>query len=379
MQGLQSLSIRAALGMALMFAAGSAARADNGISTTISGFGTVGGTFTGDSAYTYIHTVSEFKATNSQFDLGLDSRIGVQANFTYGTYLSVIVQEEAKRRGSENFSLGTEWAFLQYAPTPDVKLRLGRVVLATFLMSDSRDVGYAQPWFNAPNEIYGSEPFESLDGGQALWDASMGPIRLHLEGEYGTTSQKEQAANVAFEISAKSAYNLAATLTYEDFLLRVAETAVSVPLTLPLGPTTAVSYSVHDKFLSVGFQYDNGKAILLGEWHKRTENDVPLVNLPLAIDKAWYAAGGWRFGQLTPLLMYGKWDPGLSVLSPPVATATWSASLRYDIVRNLALKVQFSRPQVLDGVYFATPNYASSKRVTSSAWARTSCSRATNP
>lgn len=363
MHGVKTPARRAAQCMALILAAGSAAHADNGISTTINGFGTVGGTYTGDSAYTYIHNPSEFKATNSQFDLGLDSRIGVQADFTYGTDLSVIVQEEAKRRGSENFSLGTEWAFLQYAPTSAVKLRLGRVALATFLMSDSRDVGYAQPWFNAPNEMYATEPFESLDGGQALWFVHMGPVGLHLEGEYGTTSQAEQVGSVSFKVSAKSAYNLAATLTYEDFLLRVAETAVSFPLTLPLGPTTAVSYSVHDKFLSVGFQYDNGKAILLSEWHKRTENDIPLVNLPLAIENAWYVAGGWRFGQLTPLLMYGKWDPGLSVLSPPEASATWSASLRYDIVRNLALKAQFSRPQVLNGIYFIDKNFASSERV----------------
>jgi hypothetical protein len=362
MQGLQTLFIRAALGLPLMLAAGSVARADNGINTTIGGFGTLGGTYTGD-GYTYFNNPSEFKATNSQFDLGLDSRIGVQADFTYGSELSVIVQEEAKRRGSENFSLGTEWAFLQYAPTSDVKVRLGRVALATFLMSDSRDVGYAQPWFHAPNEIYTSEPFESLDGGQALWRVDVGPVGLHLEGEYGTTSQTEQTGNLQVAVSATSAYNLAAALTYENFLLRVAETAVSFPLTLPLGPTTVVSYSVHDKFLSAGFQYDNGKAIVLSEWAKRTENDAPLVNLPLTSSNEWYVAGGWRFGKLTPLLIYGKWDSSRSLLFPPASPATWSASLRYDIVRNLALKAEFSRPQASNAAYFTSPDYASSERV----------------
>jgi hypothetical protein len=347
----------------LTLGAVSAAQADNGISTTINGFGTIGGTYTGDSAYTYVHNPSEFKATNSQFDLGLDSRIGVQANFSYGTDLSIIVEEEAKRRGSENFALGTEWAFIQYTPTADVKLRLGRVALATFLMSDSRDVGYAQPWFNAPNEMYGSEPFETLDGGQALWHVSLGQIGLDLKGAYGSTSQAEQADGAnAGTVSARSAYNLAATLTYDNFLLRVAETSISIPLILPLGPTT-VSYTDHDKFFSAGFQYDDGKAIALSEWAKRIENDVPLVNLPVDMSNEWYVAGGWRFGKLTPLLMYGKWDGGLSLLHPLETSATLSASLRYDIVRNVALKAQFSRPQVLNTTYFNTPNYASSERV----------------
>jgi hypothetical protein len=363
MKGLHAPAFKAALCSVLTLGTIVTTQADSDFNTAISGFGTIGGTYTGDSAYTYYHDGSEFKATNSQFDWGLDSRIGVQADFTYGTDLSVIVQEEAKRRGSDNFSLGTEWAFLQYAPTSDVKLRLGRVALATFLMSDSRDVGYAQPWFNAPNEIYGSEPFETLDGGQAFWHVSMGPVGLQLEGEYGTTSQKEQNGGLTITISAKSAYNLAATLTYDSFLLRVAETAVSFPITLPLGPTTTVSYSDHDKFLSAGFQYDDGKAIVLSEWAKRTENDIPLVNLTLLTSTAWYVAGGWRFGHLTPLLMYGKWDSTLSVFTPAEASPTWSASLRYDIVRNLALKAQFSRPQVLNITYFTTPNFLSSERV----------------
>src|SRR5665811_2319478 len=67
-----------------------AAQADEGISTAISGYGTIGGTYTGHSSLFYIQSPSEFKATNSQFDLGVDSRIGVQANFAYGDQISIL-------------------------------------------------------------------------------------------------------------------------------------------------------------------------------------------------------------------------------------------------------------------------------------------------
>jgi hypothetical protein len=347
----------------LALCAGNAAHADDAFNTAISGYGSIGGTYTGDSAYTYILNGSQFKATNSQFDLGTDSRIGLQATFTYGTDLSVIVQEEAKRRGSDNFSLGTEWAFLQYKPTDDLKLRLGRVALATFLMSDFREVGYAQTWFHAPNEVYSSEPFETLDGAQALWHVNLGPVGLDLEGEYGTTSEAIQVNGDLLNVSAKSAYNVAAAISYKDFLLRIAETVVSFPETLPLGPTTVVNYLDHDKFLSVGFQYDNGTAIVLTEWAKRSENAVPIVNLPLAAFSSWYVAGGWRFGKLTPMVTYAgeKWNESLS--NSAVSYTTPSISLRYDLVTNVALKAQFSRPQADNASYWTDRNPNSGERV----------------
>jgi hypothetical protein len=332
-------------------------------STAISGYGTVGGTYTGNSAYTYIQNGSQFKATNSQFDLGLDSRIGAQATFTYGTDLSVIVQEEAKRRGSENFSLGTEWAFVQYKPTDDLKLRLGRVALATFLMSDFRDVGYAQTWFIAPNEVYSSEPFETLDGGQALWHVALGPVGLDLEGEYGTTSEALQINGSLLNVSAKSAYNVAAAISYQNFLFRIAETAVSWPETLPLGPTTIVNYMDHDKFLSAGFQYDNGTAIVLAEWAKRSENDVPGFNVPLAAFKVWYVAGGWRFGKLTPLVTYSGEEWSQSLSNSMATYHTPSISLRYDVVTNVAVKAQASRAQADNASYWTDRNPNSSEHV----------------
>jgi hypothetical protein len=356
------LGISASIILALCF--DEAAQADDGFNTSVSGYGTVGGTYTGNSAYTYVQNGSEFKATNSQFDLGIDSRIGAQATFSYGTDLSVIVQEEAKRRGSDNFSLGTEWVYIQYKPIDDLKLRLGRVALATFLMSDFRDVGYAQTWFIAPNEVYAAEPFETLDGGQALWHVALGPVGVDLAGEYGTTSQALQEFGTTFNVSAKSAYNLAVAISYQNFLLRIAETTVSFPETLPLGPTTVVSYMDHDKFLSAGFQYDDGTAIVLAEWAKRSENDVPGFNLPLGASTSWYVAGGWRFGKLTPLVSYAVEKLPDSLTNPVASYGTPSISLRYDVVTNLALKAQLSRAQADNGEYWSDRNPTSSERVT---------------
>jgi len=72
--------IHAALsGLAVsMFAFVSTVQADSAISTTLSGFGTVGGSLTSDGEYQYRHDSTEFSGAPNSFDVGLDSRLGVQ-------------------------------------------------------------------------------------------------------------------------------------------------------------------------------------------------------------------------------------------------------------------------------------------------------------
>ena len=338
-------------------------RAGDGISTTISGYGTVGGTYTSDGAYAYHHDVTEFTGAANRFEVGLESRLGVQAVFDFGSGFSVTAQEVARRRGSEDFELGTEWLYLQYSPTPDWQFRVGRVVLATFLLSDSREVGYAATWFRAPNEIYGSDPFNSLDGGQVLWRHNLGPAVLKLQSSYGNTKASIQFNGQTFSGETNYVFNASASIEYENILLRVAQTKINSPITLPLSATYSVSFNVQDKYNTVGLQYDDGKAIVIGEWAKRSEPAGPGLPLPLAGSSQWYLAGGWRFGKLTPMLIYAVEKSDEALVNPAGNFRTWSANLRYDVIRNVALKAEVSRPQAANAVYWVTPNYASSERV----------------
>ena len=361
MQRLHAYCARAALAMLLSLGAVSITQAD--IGTTITGFGTIGGSISSNSDYAYRHDPTEGTGATNQFDIGLESRLGVQAVMDFGSGISVTAQELARQRGNEVFSLGTEWLYLQYVPDSDWKLRMGRVALATFLVSDSREVGYAAPWFHAPNELYGSNAFQYLDGAQVRWHHALGPVGIMLEGSLGSGTSRYFFLGQMIDINLKDMSNVAATFDYGDFRFRVARTRASSPITFPLGPNFAVSYMLRDVFTSVGMQYDNGKALVLSEWAKRTENDMPVLNEPLAVSHEWYVAGGWRFGKLTPLLSYGTFASGKSVTEPVGKFGTWSASLRYDVVRNVALKAQIARPQAGNSTYWTLFNSASSKRI----------------
>ncbi|MEP6546066.1 MAG: porin [Gammaproteobacteria bacterium] len=348
--------------IALMLAAVGAAGAD-GLTTTVSGFGTLGGSFTSDSHYAYIHDPSEFRGATNQFDVGLESRVGLQATFGFGSGLSVTVQEVARERGDKTFDPATEWLYLQYEPGSDWKLRLGRVALATFLYSDSRLVGYAAPWFHSPNEVYSAEPFFYVDGGEVVWHKNVGPFRLGAQGAFGSTQVALQALGLSFTSTATDVFNVAVSLEYKDFLIRIAQTGDNGPVSVPLSANFVLSYHVHDRFTSVGTQYDDGRAIALAEWTRRSENDAPLLNEPFTESSQWYVAGGWRFGKFTPLAIYGHIHQEQSLLGSPRSWSTVAASLRYDVVHNIALKAQVSRPQASNSTYWVTGSAASGERV----------------
>jgi hypothetical protein len=362
MREITKRALRGAVCATVLSGWAAAASADD-ITTSISGYGTIGGTLTSDSHFAYHHDGTEFSGAAKQFDLGLESRLGVQAVVDFGSGFSVTAQELIRERGSSDFSLGTEWLYLQYVPDPKLKLRLGRVVVGTFLLSDSRNVGYAAPWFRAPNELYGSGPIQFLDGGQALWNSNVGPVGLGLQASFGNTKLSYLSDGVTSDVTVKNMYNLSASLQYRDLLVRVAQTTINVPTSLPLSATLVIPFELKDTFTTVGMQYDNGTAIVMAEWARRTDTNAPVLGVPVAASREWYAAGGWRFGKLTPLLIYGKYEPSNSLVQPAGNYGTWSASLRYDVIRNIALKAQVSRPQAGNSTYWVTSDPTTDKRV----------------
>jgi hypothetical protein len=363
MQGCYSPVVQAALSLLLTLGVVSTTQADNGISTTVSGFGTVGGTFTSDGNYAYRHDVTEFVGATNTFDVGLESRLGVQAIVDFGSGFSVTAQEVARRRESTNFNLGTEWLYAQYVPTPDWQFRVGRVVLANFLLSDSREIGYAAQWFRAPNEIYGPDPFNSLDGGQLLWRHNFGEIVVRLQSAYGTTSAQVQFNGETHSTNSNYTFNASASLEYGNFLVRIARTKSNTPTAFPVTATDTLDFNSQDRYDTVGAQYDDGRAIVIGEWAKHSEPNVPGLPLPLAVSTQWYLAGGWRFGKFTPMVIFGDFKPGDSLVEPAANLRTWSVNLRYDVVRNVALKAEISRPQAANGDYWVSANNQSQERV----------------
>ena len=342
---------RVTLAVALTLAATTAARAD--ITTTFSGFGTLGGSFTSNSDFGYSHDASEYVSARNQFDIGLESRLGLQAKIDFGSGFSVTAQEVFRLRGSDALDPGTEWLYAQYSPIPELEIRMGRVVLPVFLYSDSRQVGFAAPWFRSPNEVYGAFPFNYVDGGQVTWQKSLGQFAVTLQGTTGTTNGTFNTSNnLTVVVQGHDIFNESLSVTYGDLLLRIAQTTLKSPTSLPLTPTFTLAYEEHGTFLSAGAQYDNGHALLFGEWVNSKQGPAPIFNEPLTASKSWYASTGWHFNKFLPLVTYASTHEEQSILSAPYTKGSWSASLRYDVFSNVALKAEVTRAPGSDGIIF---------------------------
>lgn len=341
---------RVALTVALTLAASSAARAD--ITTSFSGFGTAGGSFTSNKDYTYIHDASEFVGATNQFDIGLESRLGLQGTVDFGSGFSVTAQEVFRERGSNTLDPGTEWLYVQYVPASDWQIRMGRVVMPAFLFSDSRQVGYAQPWFRSPQEVYLQFPFDFVDGGQISWQKSLGKFNISLQGTVGSATATFEAAGLTIVTKGKDMFNESISVTYGDLQLRIAQTSFTSPSSLELTPTFTINYIQHQTLVTTGLQYDNAHAVVIGEWAKTKVNNIPVFNEPLTEDTAWYAAAGWHFGKFLPLILYGNVHEEASLLSTPYTKGSWSGNLRYDVVSNVAIKAEISRAKANNGNYF---------------------------
>jgi len=152
------------LALAACVALATAANAEPTFS--FSGYGTLGVVHSDNDQADYLADV--FKpngpgATRS-WSPDVDSRLGAQVSATFTPSLSAVIQVLAQQRYDNSYTPVVEWANVKWAITPDASVRLGRMVLPVFMVTDSRRVGYSNPWVRPPVEVYSLVPVTSHDG-----------------------------------------------------------------------------------------------------------------------------------------------------------------------------------------------------------------------
>jgi hypothetical protein len=305
----------------------------------------------------------------------IDSRLGAQVIAHFTPQLSAMLQVISEQRYDKTFKPHVEWANLSYQPTSELSVRLGRIVLPTFLISDSRKVGYANPWVRPPVEFYALSPIFDSDGADASYKMHVGNVANTLVGTYGDARFQAPGGG---EFEVKHLWVIADTVEYGGLTLHIAYQASSFTYhTLdslfdafrqfgPQGTALADKYDLDDKpsqVFTAGAIYDPGRWFVTGEWGRR--------NLHSAIGEgtAWYLSGGYRWAKFTPYLTYAQVkansntsDPGLNVSALPPDLAgpamglnaalnallgsaavqnTASVGSRWDVMKNIDFKMQY--------------------------------------
>jgi hypothetical protein len=324
-----------------------AAEADNGFNAlsdmfTYNGFGTVGIAHTDTDRAIWVQNIQTYGATKENFDYRTDSKLAVQGTVTPTQWLSATAQALTEERYGPAMTTQFEWAFVKVKPLPELSVRGGRMELPTFLISDTRNVGYANLWLRAPDEVYGQPLFDVYTGGDVTYQHAVGPYNMSFNALYGTsTSETELAPGVERIVFGHNMIGYNATVDVDGMTMRVSRV------------TTDRTYVDHRisypplswTFDSVGATYDLHALVLQGEFiERRTSN--PSINV-----NGYYLLGGYHLGKWTPYGMYsvGETIGGADGAVPFASMHVVSAGTRFDAFKNIDFKMQIEHATAYQG------------------------------
>jgi len=129
----------------------------------ISGFGTLGYSAIDSKEAEYVTGEARDGATDSG-TIELDTRLGIQIDKDFSNRLSGTIQGLSRQTYDGKFAPRVEWAFLRAQLNDSVNFRIGRIGVPFFMISDFREVGYANSSLRPPEDTYIQAPLGSFDG-----------------------------------------------------------------------------------------------------------------------------------------------------------------------------------------------------------------------
>ncbi|MFT4242618.1 MAG: porin [Acidovorax sp.] len=310
---------------------------------TLSGFGTAGVVASDNDKVDFVRDGAP-KGAGDNASWAVDSKIGLQANFKANDWLSATVQVLAEQRHTPGVKAEFEWAYVNLKPLDNLSIRVGRTAPAVFMVSDSRNVGYANTMVRMPNDVYALNSLKRLTGVDATYrlDTPLGGLSISgMAGEGlavsgGTTNdaKKVRGINAVFDTAVGS------------FRLGQVRTDVHVQMSGAIVPYT---------FSGVGYQLDVDNFVVMAEYVKRS------ISGPYSIfgAKGWYVMGGYRMGQFTPYLAAARTrvdNVSANVLNGHENTLT--AGVRWDVVPGAAVKLQLDQVDPKGGRGISFPMFS---------------------
>jgi hypothetical protein len=240
-----------ALALALM-SAGQLTHADDGVS--LSGFVNIAGGFV-DNPGTNI-TYGGYREKEIMFE---NSMLGIQISKPVSDSVTATVQMTS--RGTNDFDVEIEWAYLSWQATDNSKLRVGRLRMPLYLFSDYLDVGYSYPWITPPAEVY-YLPFNNINGLDYYLTRSLGQFDTSFQAYYGSYSEEfiPVGGTSLAKANSRDQTGVVFTLGQDWWTLRTAfhRATSSVDLSaLPLGNTTLGGFTNSLRQLGYGVNADN--------------------------------------------------------------------------------------------------------------------------
>ena len=347
---------------------------------SLSGFGTLGAVKldTDEAKFNY---KGQRGGAGNEFSLNPDSKIAAQGTYKFTPTVSFTAQLMSKFDAEAQYTPSVEWAFAKWQALPSLALRVGRMGAPLFMISDFREVNYANLWVRTPLDVYGQVPFSSFNGADASYQTSVGdttlsasifagradtkyslsditnPSKVILNNMRGINLQAEFDGGVTLRIGHTQGKLKVESDTTETLAAYAALCAPAAPCAETQALLTASGADA--SFTGVGLSLDRGNWLASLEYTKRKTDSY------ISDTTGWYASAGYRIGKFTPYLAVSKIsvDKGHTnpLLGTPYAAAafspyvtaflatqnteqrTTSLGVRWDVLSNVAVKAQWDR------------------------------------
>jgi hypothetical protein len=365
--------------LAPALAAAGAAHAEERPMWSVSGFGTLGAVHSSerDADYTSSVLKGSGAGASGSWSADVDSRLGMQLDLNLDKQWSAVLQVVSEQGLDNSYRPKIEWANVKYQVTPELAVRVGRVALPVFLTADYRRVGYAYPWVRPPVEAYGVVPVTNSDGVDATLHWELGAVHNTAQVFYGHDDPKLAGSLRAY---ARGIAGFSHISEWGALSVRVNAIRAEVSSNLgkelfrgldqfgPVGQALSRRYEMDHKTMrveNIGVNYDPG------DWFVMAEAGQLHTDFFFGSTRSAYVSAGWRWKAWTPYAVLAKvkatgatTDAGLPLAAlPPQAAAAGaalnaglnyllstipqqtsaSAGVRWDLMANAALKLQYDR------------------------------------
>lgn len=303
---------------------------------------------------------------------GPGSIFGVQADAKLSPELTATAQVVSRQLSNGTANPYFEWANFRYQVIPNLYIRAGRLANSTFLLSESRDVGYSRLTLHLP-DTYITNSITNINGGDITYNLRAGTVLYKFAAVAGSFNQSftskigithynfdTRGASISAEFNsqtlrlsygtghviAKSALLDAYHAALQPLVTAGDPNAIAVNNAVPVSDYSAA-------YGAISYTYDSDPVLLETELIHRSSQSLLIQEI-----NGGYLLAGYRMGEWTPFLVYSNIRSVADINIPVVSNATlvnvinasitprvsrtfWSAGARWDIRPNVDIKFQY--------------------------------------
>ncbi|HVL00914.1 MAG TPA: hypothetical protein VM553_13925 [Dongiaceae bacterium] len=371
--------------------------ADNDLSQyfRFSGFASLGFTKGGNDILGFRRELDREGLYDGDWSFLAESSVGLQMDINPTGEFGGTIQLLARDTFDDNLEDSFSWGFLRYRFHPDWTVRVGRIGVDQYMLSEYRNLSFSYLWTRPPVELYTLASFDYFDGFDLAWTNSLGSGTLTTKLQAGEISNTFKVRGNALDIKLSPIVGLSLIWESDRWQARVSAARLRFdtpddyfPGTKPLAdvlrePMLALVWpqasSYADEFLlddpylnyfTIGTAYDNDS------WQVQWEANYVDSNTafyPSMLDG--YLSVGRQIGAVTPFVLMAwaesqedrfvveppmmtsnpQIDAGLNLLADglqasrdlgPVDQHTLSFGVRWDVRYDIALKFQWDHTWV---------------------------------